>query len=91
MIKIDFFLAAALYLFCVVVLVIGHWIFYNYFRGEEEDLFNRVEFLQQCPYCIYLFFNYDRDHFTICPRCRSYIGFEESKTRKDRKNDLSEA
>ncbi len=83
MIKIDFFLAVAVYLFCVVVLVIGHWMFYNYFRGEEQDPFNKAEFLQRCPYCIYLFFDYGQDNFKICPRCRSYISLEGPKTRKD--------
>ncbi len=75
MIHIDFFLAVCLYLFLTTFLVIGHWIFYT-LRGDE-DLPIDSQNLHQCPYCAYVFFDYETSQLKICPRCESYIAHED--------------
>ena len=55
------------------MLVIGNWIFYNYFREEEGDSKNETKYFQQCPYCTHLFFDYADEPLKICPNCKSYI------------------
>ncbi len=55
MIKIDFSSAIAIYLSFSIVLVFVLWLFYTMRRG---DILNETKYLQQCPYCTYMFFNY---------------------------------
>lgn len=55
MIKIDFSSAISLYLSFSIFLVFALWIFYNY---RKSDILNEAKYLQQCPYCTYMFFNY---------------------------------
>ena len=71
MIQIDFFLAIALYLFLTIGLVIGYWVFYN--DSDEDSMTIEARHLQECPYCAYLFFDYEESVLKICPRCESYI------------------
>lgn len=75
MIRIDFFLAVSVYLFLTTLLVIGYWIFYNY--RNEESMTIESQHLHQCPYCTYIFFDYENENLRICPRCESYITVEE--------------
>jgi len=55
MIKIDFSSAISVYLCLSIFLVFILWIFYNYRKG---GILNETKYLQQCPYCTYMFFNY---------------------------------
>ena len=75
MIHIDLFFTIATFLFVTILLVIGHWIFYTY--KEEQPSTNEVKNLLQCPYCTYLFFDYEESVLRICPRCESYITVSE--------------
>ncbi len=77
MITLDFFWAIAIYLSFVIALVVGHWIFYNCSRRDPKDIFSAGEYLQQCPYCLYLFFDYAEENLKICPRCRSYAEIQK--------------
>jgi len=55
MIKIDFSSAISIYLCFSIFLVFIIWVFYNYRKGS---IINETKYLQQCPYCTYMFFNY---------------------------------
>lgn len=55
MIKIDFSSAISIYLSFSIFLVFILWVFYNYRKG---GILNETKYLQQCPYCTYMFFNY---------------------------------
>ena len=55
MIKIDFSSAVSIYLSFSIFLVFILWVFYNYRKG---GILNETKYLQQCPYCTYMFFNY---------------------------------
>ncbi len=72
MIIIDFSIATAAYISVIIFLVMGHWIFYNYFK--ENDIFENFRFLKECPYCIHIYYDYSSKRFNICPRCHSHIG-----------------
>lgn len=73
MIKISFSLAIALYLFLFLILVIGFWIFYNLDR--DKPLSYDQNYLRQCPYCTFVFFDYweQGNEIRKCPNCQSYI------------------
>ena len=55
MLKINFSSAIAAYLCLSIFLVFIMWIFYNYHR---DGILNETKYLQQCPFCTYLFFDY---------------------------------
>ena len=78
MIKIDFNWAMASYIFIIIALVIGHWIFYTCRR--DKGIFIDSKFFQECPYCTYIFLNYEEGDLKMCPRCRSYITEENRKS-----------
>ena len=77
MIRVELFPFIAVFLFLTILLVIGRWIFYNYREGEGGTEY--AKYLQQCPYCAYLFLNYEKTPLTVCPRCESYITRETPK------------
>ena len=77
MIKIDFSTAISLFLSLSLVLVFAPWIFYNYYRNKKADLESND--IQQCPYCGYIFFDYQGKHLNTCPRCLSLITKEEDQ------------
>jgi len=54
MIKINFSYAISLYLCISIIVVFIVWIFYNYRR---DGILNETKYLQQCPYCTYIFFS----------------------------------
>ena len=75
MIRIDFFWAISIYVSLTILLVIGHWIIYT--CGKERNILNNAKFIEQCPYCTSVFFDYaDEGSIKICPRCKSYITAE---------------
>ena len=77
MINIDLSVAITIFLFITILLVIGHWIFYTY--REERYPAGEAKYLHQCPYCTYIFFDYDEAVLKICPRCESYITTSEER------------
>lgn len=78
MIKIDFFWAIAVYIFLMISLVIGHWIFYT--SRKEKDVFNDTKFFQECPYCTYMFFNEEEGDRKMCPKCHSYMNIKDNQS-----------
>ena len=79
MITVDIISAIAIYIFLIVGLVIGKWIFYN--LSEDNGVYERSEFLEQCPYCTHLYFDYQRSGLKVCPRCQSYLSVETQERR----------
>jgi len=61
MIRIDFSSAISAYLCFSIFLVFILWVFYNQRKG---DITNETKYLQQCPYCTYMFFNYSSEGST---------------------------
>ncbi len=80
MISVDAAWAVSSYIFFGLALVIGKWIFYN--SNGDKEIFERSEFLEQCPYCTHLFFDYQRSHLKVCPRCQSYLSVNPGEGRK---------
>ena len=77
MIKLDFPTLIALLLSLPLLLVFILWITYTYKR--EED-FKESSYLNQCPFCTYVFLNFKTKDLGICPHCQSYINLS-SKAR----------
>ena len=71
MIKIDFNVAIAAYLFLTIIVVMARWIFYNWYRDSNKGA--DTQYMEQCPYCTYVFFDFQRAELKICPRCKSLI------------------
>lgn len=71
MITVDFTLFVSLLLSFSLLLVFGLWIRYNFFRDQEID--DQTHFLQQCPYCTYIFFDYHNRRVKTCPKCKSLL------------------
>ena len=57
MFKLNFSVAIAAYLCFSIFLVFALWIFYNFHRNGILD---DSKYLQQCPYCTHIFFDYHR-------------------------------
>lgn len=70
MIKINIVTAISIYLCFSLSIVFILWIFYNY---RKSGMFNKTDYLQQCPYCTFIFFNYKKTDIQICPQCKSYL------------------
>ena len=85
MIKINLLWAVSIYLSLSVGLVFALSTLYTY--GENKTL-NELDYFEQCPYCMYIFFSYTKNHQQSCPRCKSYILVEELPTRKKRGRDV---
>lgn len=71
--KIDLTIGVSLFISVTLSLVITFWMFYNYFsENEERDIFEDSRFVEQCPYCTCIYFDYKEGGITVCPRCGSY-------------------
>ena len=71
MIKIDFITAISILTSCVLLLVFIPWITYNYTRTKNRS--NDNQHLIHCPFCSYIFFDYQNREVNSCPRCQSLI------------------
>lgn len=71
MIKLDFAIAVSIFLSIPLALVFIPWMFYNC-REDGEGL-DQSQYVQQCPYCTYIFFDYQKVQLKTCPRCHSLI------------------
>jgi len=78
MIRINFSSAISVYLCSSIFLVFVFWIFYNLHRNS---VLNETKYLQQCPYCTYIFFNYTSS--TVAPKT--------TETREKRVEESSKA
>jgi len=72
MIKIDFTLAVAVFLIFDLLLVIALWVAYTCNERESKDVHD-AQYVQQCPYCCYVFFDYQKSAMQTCPQCKSLI------------------
>jgi hypothetical protein len=72
MIKIDLTSAIAVFLICDLILVIALWVSYTCNERELKDV-NDAQYVQQCPYCCYVFFDYRKNALQTCPQCQSLI------------------
>jgi len=82
MIKIDIVVAISVFLFFILLLVIGQWLSYNN-RKDNGHLTSESRYLFQCPFCTFLFFDYTETNIKKCPSCKSYIG-DVDKTENQR-------
>jgi len=71
MIKIEFSLAISVIISLAITLVFVKWIFYNYYRNENGD--DDSQYVQQCPFCTYVFLDYHKETVKMCPNCKSLI------------------
>ena len=60
---IDIPNAITFYLIVTVMLVIACWIFYNCIN--DTPLTEQQQFLEQCPYCTFVFFDYKNSNIKI--------------------------
>ncbi len=78
MISIDLDLALSLYISLILVLVFMGTIAYNCHRGKKEDvIYQKSRYLEQCPYCTHIFFDYHESSLKVCPQCKSYLTVEK--------------
>lgn len=75
MLRITFSSAIAVYLCFSIFLVLILWIFYNYRRS---GILNETKYLQQCPYCTYLFFDYRQEKEPPGPAREKQAGSREN-------------
>jgi len=76
MIRVDLVVAISVFLFFILLLVIGQWLSYNN-RKENRSFISESRYLFQCPFCTFLFFDYTETNIKKCPSCKSYIGGAE--------------
>lgn len=75
---IDFITAITLFISCVLLLVIGHWLMYNNSEDARASGQKKSTLVIQCPYCSTLFFDSKKSFLPKCPRCQSYVDKKES-------------
>lgn len=76
MIQVDLFLTIMILTSLIPGLVILNWIFYT---NNDADKNTQATVVEQCPFCTYIFWNLNNDHYPECPRCHSLIGSHDSK------------
>ncbi len=72
MIKIDFATAIAFFLILQAVLVMVFWVIYNCNGKKVLDIHHSTYF-RQCPYCCFVYFDYQKGSLRCCPQCKSLI------------------
>ena len=70
MIAINLDWAIGLLISIILVLVITSW--FRYTKDEKCSL-GQSGHVVQCPYCSYVFIDYNDKNIKTCPRCESYI------------------
>ncbi len=78
-IKLDFIWSVAIISSFVPVLVMFAWIFYTSKQDQGDESSKNLE---QCPFCTYLFFKFNTEIFTTCPRCESLISGDKKSSVK---------
>jgi len=83
MIKIDLVVAISVFLFFILLLVIGQWLSYNTHQ-ENRSFISESRYLFQCSFCTFLFFDYTETNIKKCPNCKSYIdGIEKKENQRN--------
>jgi hypothetical protein len=70
MIKIDFSLAVALYIFLFISIILIAWMFGR--RQKDKDLSLDPKFIWHCAVCTYTYINTKEEKISLCPRCQSF-------------------
>lgn len=84
MIAVDLIWAISFLISFALLLVFVLWIFYNFFEeAKSQDVASSAD-LEQCPYCLSLFFDYQKSDVKTCPHCKSYVGGVGNKSEKGR-------
>lgn len=76
MIKIDFSLAIALFIICIISLILITWLLSKKQKDKELSLDSR--FIWFCSVCTHTYINTKEDVISVCPRCGSYNKKEAS-------------
>ncbi|OGX07823.1 MAG: hypothetical protein A2Z88_08650 [Omnitrophica WOR_2 bacterium GWA2_47_8] len=79
MIKLDFSVTIAFFLFISLLLVFLKWVIYNYSKEDEAHPSLQVT---QCPYCTHLFFDFGKSLYKTCPNCKSLITLQDESNKK---------
>jgi uncharacterized C2H2 Zn-finger protein len=90
MITLPYDTAVAVFLTITVGFVVVLWMIYTYTENgglPKEDL----EYLIQCPYCTYVFFDRAPENTVSCPRCQSLVNTVNVSVRFTRKNKKERA
>ncbi len=74
MINLNFAWTITVLASLIPVLVMCSWIFYTSKRAQPIE---SAKDLEQCPFCTYLFFKFNKNLFATCPRCQSLISGQE--------------
>jgi len=77
MITIELDTAIAVYNCFAVFLVLTVWVFYNY--KKNTDIGSDQQHLQQCSFCMHVFFNYQNKEIIVCPLCKSFIHADKKR------------
>lgn len=72
MIKIDFATAVSFFLILHGLLVMAYWVFYTSTNKKVLDIHHST-FFRQCPYCCFVYFDYQKESLRCCPQCKSLI------------------
>ena len=83
MIKVDFSVALALYLFILLGLVFCLWLFLRRETLFENFLSLSPRFIWCCSVCTYTYFTTHKKEISTCPRCGSYNKYSAIKERMD--------
>lgn len=75
MIELDFYFFISIYLFVVLLLILGKWFLYK----EKDIKLLDFRYLNQCPICFYTYLDFSSTDYSICPRCNSYTNKKEEK------------
>jgi uncharacterized paraquat-inducible protein A len=89
MIKVDFELALAVYLSFTVGVVLWRWASYTY--SARFKALDDVSMMRSCPYCAYVFYEFQGRTISMCPRCHSYVQEKGPKKFQDKHERISES
>ncbi|MBF0531797.1 MAG: hypothetical protein HQL23_01735 [Candidatus Omnitrophica bacterium] len=76
MITIALDILAAGLIFIMILFVLGEIFFYNY---QESSVISRGTLIQQCPFCLVIFYCFRDTQIAVCPHCQSYLETGEGK------------
>ncbi len=74
MLKIDLGLLISFILSFFVLFIFIACFLQNKTKQARHNILNDSKYLQQCPYCTYVFSIYKKTTVYQCPQCKSYIG-----------------
>jgi len=82
MIRLEFSLAIALYIFFTTIALLLYWIFFE--RAKNiKDHSSSDRYVWQCSICTYFYIDSKHTVFSVCPRCGSYNEKQITTTQKE--------